>query len=413
MKRTPIEALLTPFVREGASGRSAHAIRPGTVEIAGRNIPIYIDAFWTARQRQANRIHEVPYRACFKPQLPRFFIELFSEPGDLVYDPFSGRGTTVLEAALLDRNIVSNDSNPLSGILCSARLFPPNRAELEARLALVFAGGKSFSKHDLSMFYHPKTESEIGSLRSYLHERRADNREDELDRWIRMVATSRLTGHSSGFFSVYTLPPNQAVSRERQLIINTKRKQQPEYRDTRKLILKKTGSLTGGITEDTSQRLRRTGRKALFLTGDARATPEIGDSTVQLTVTSPPFLDVVQYAQDNWLRCWFNGIDPDEVASRITVPRSIRTWREVMGAVFVELFRITRPGGTVAFEVGEVRGGRVKLEETVVPLGLEAGFGCEGIMINQQTFTKTAHIWGVSNNTHGTNTNRIVIFTKD
>jgi hypothetical protein len=63
--------------------------------------------------------------------------------------------------------------------------------------------------------------------------------------------------------------------------------------------------------------------------------------------------------------------------------------------------------------VGEVRGGRVKLEEYVVPLGLKAGFDCEGIMINQQTFTKTANIWGISNNTKGTNTNRIVIFRKD
>jgi hypothetical protein len=48
----------------------------------------------------------------------------------------------------------------------------------------------------------------------------------------------------------------------------------------------------------------------------------------------------------------------------------------------------------------------------VVPLGLNAGFDCEGIMINQQEFTKTANIWGVSNNKKGTNTNRIVMFCK-
>ena len=55
----------------------------------------------------------------------------------------------------------------------------------------------------------------------------------------------------------------------------------------------------------------------------------------------------------------------------------------------------------------------MKLEEYVVPLGLKAGFDCEGIMINQQSFTKTANIWGISNNTKGTNTNRIVILRKD
>jgi len=87
-------------------------------------------------------------------------------------------------------------------------------------------------------------------------------------------------------------------------------------------------------------------------------------------------------------------------------------WTSVMGRVFAELFRITRPGGFVAFEVGEVRKRTVRLEEHVVPLGIAAGFSCEGVLINQQAFTKTSHIWGVSNNSGGTNTNRIVVFRK-
>ena len=57
--------------------------------------------FWTARQRQAARLHEVSYRACFKPQLPEYFIERYSRPGDVVYDPFMGRGTTPVQAALV------------------------------------------------------------------------------------------------------------------------------------------------------------------------------------------------------------------------------------------------------------------------------------------------------------------------
>src|SRR5262249_13871489 len=58
-----------------------------------RQVPTYINEFWTARQRQASSLHEVSYRACFKPQLPRFFIERLTKPGDIVYDPFMGRGT--------------------------------------------------------------------------------------------------------------------------------------------------------------------------------------------------------------------------------------------------------------------------------------------------------------------------------
>jgi hypothetical protein len=67
----------------------------------------------------------------------------------------------------------------------------------------------------------------------------------------------------------------------------------------------------------------------------------------------------------------------------------------------------------VAFEVGELRNGKVKLEEQVVPLGVKSGFQCEGIVINSQKFTKTSNIWGIKNNEHGTNTNRIVLFFKN
>ena len=84
-----------------------------------------------------------------------------------------------------------------------------------------------------------------------------------------------------------------------------------------------------------------------------------------------------------------------------------------MGAVLRELYRVTRPEGWVAFEVGEIRRGEIKLEETVVPLGMSAGFDCSAILINSQRFTKTANIWGVKNNSLGTNSNRIVLFRKN
>ena len=43
-------------------------------------VPTFVNEFWTAKQRQASSLHEVSYRACFKPQLPRFFIERLTEP---------------------------------------------------------------------------------------------------------------------------------------------------------------------------------------------------------------------------------------------------------------------------------------------------------------------------------------------
>ena len=202
--------------------------------------PYTIGEFWTAKQRQASSLHEISYRACFKPQLPRYFIERYSNEGDIVYDPFMGRGTTVIEAALLKRNVIGNNVNPLSRILAEPRLDIPEVGEIEERLAAITFSNKAKANIDLSMFYHPETEAEIVSLQKYLAKQKKERKEDRVDRWIRMVATNRLTGHSSGFFSVYTLPPNQATQPKSQIRINRIRKQTPEDPNIKNIILKKT-----------------------------------------------------------------------------------------------------------------------------------------------------------------------------
>jgi hypothetical protein len=375
--------------------------------LKGHQYPVYINEFWTAKQRQANALHEVSYRACFKPQLPRFFIESFTKKGDTVYDPFNGRGTTIVEAALLGRNVAANDVNPLSLMLSVPRIKVPTIQQIEQRLSNIPFNRKVKADIDISMFYHPDTESEIVSLKQYLIKKK---KADEVDDWIRMVATNRLTGHSKGFFSVYTLPPNQAVSAERQKKINKHRNQQPEYRDVKQLIYRKSKQLLKEIDPDIRNVLSEVSVQTL--NSDASLTKGIKANSISLTVTSPPFLDIVQYAADNWLRCWFNGIDVKTVEKKITMSKTIEEWAAKMQLVFNELYRITKKNGTVAFEVGEVRNGKVKLEETVLALGLKSGFSCDGILINEQTFTKTSNIWGINNNRSGTNSNRIVVFRK-
>jgi hypothetical protein len=368
------------------------------------DVPIFVNEFWTSKQRAAHSLHEVSYRACFKPQLPRFFITRLTREGELVYDPFMGRGTTLLEAALLGRKWVGCDINPLSKILLVPRLNPPTLSQVEKRLGEILFEQHVDTPDSLRVFYHSRTLNQICALREHL---RSHN--DEIDAWIRMVATNRLTGHSPGFFSVYTLPPNQAVTVERQARINRLRKQKPNFRDVPKLILSKSKSLLNKLTDEDRALLIHSSNNHLF-TQSSDHTPQIQNNSVSLVVTSPPFLDVVDYATDNWLRCWFNDIDAKAIP--IWSVRNVNEWQLKMTDVFRELHRVLKRYGVVAFEVGEVRGGKVKLEEVVIEAGSAAGLSPALVLINDQSFTKTSNIWGVSNLQKGTNTNRVVVFQK-
>ena len=373
-------------------------------------VSTFVNEFWTARQRQGHSLHEISYRACFKPQLPRFFIERLTQPGDVVYDPFMGRGTTPMEAALLGRVPFGNDINPLSLVMTRPRLAPPSLDQIARRIREIDLCDPDATPDELLVFYHPETLRAIGSLKKYLRQRRETGAFDAVDDWLEMISLNRLTGHSPGFFSVYTLPPNQAVSVRSQIKINAKRNQTPPSRDVPKILLKKSRQLLGDCDDATRRTLASVAAKSRLHTTPAAATPQIPSGSVSLVVTSPPFLDVVQYADDNWLRCWFLDIDPKSV--KLTVPKKIEAWREVMTEVLGELHRVLKPGGHVAFEVGEVHAGKTKLEEHVLPCGVTAGLEPLLVVINDQQFTKTANCWGVDNMAKGTNTNRIVLFRK-
>lgn len=372
----------------------------------GGSVPIRVGEFWTSKQRDCHSIHEISYRACYKPQLPGFFIRQYASKGAVVYDPFLGRGTTLIEARLHGCKVVGSDINPLCAVLTRARLCPPSQKMIRDRLDAIVLGKTEFTRPDLLEFYHPDTLREIESWRNYFKLRRELELYDVVDQWIEMVATNRLSGHSPGFFSVYTLPPNQAVSVERQRKINSKLNQRPEYRNTRELIWKKTRALLRDpLPPDFAN------HEPFLFTASADNIKMLDANSVDLVVTSPPFLDAVDYLQDNWLRMWFTGTNVAK--DNLWKIRSVEQWTAKMQSHLAELKRILKPNGRVAFEVGEVRKGTVRLELEIVNAGYAAGLMPEYIIINTQNFTKTSNCWGIDNNRSGTNSNRIVVFTKE
>ena len=357
--------------------------------------------FWSAGQRGGHSLHEIPYRACFKPALATFFIKQFSQPGDLVFDPFMGRGTTPLEAALRGRIAAGADANPLGEMLAAPRLDPPSLDKITHWLERFDWDRCIEMPTELLAFFHPETLRKIGLLRATFREQPLD----KTSKWIRMVALSRLTGHSQGFFSVRTLPPNQAITAAAQLALNARFGQSPPPRDVPAIILKKSHSL-----------LRHTVRPDPCLTarhriwtGRAESPCPLEENSVALVVTSPPFLDVVDYRRDNWLRCWFAGIDP-EIVPRCT--GSLEAWTNQLTCALRKIQCVLRPTGHAVIEVGEVRNGKIHLEEHVLACGETAGLKPVKILIHTHPFTKTSHCWGVKNNKDGTNSHRVVIFQK-
>ncbi len=369
----------------------------------GGEVAVYQNEFWTSKQRACHSLHEVSYRACFKPQVPRFFIERLTAPGDAVFDPFMGRGTTPIEAALLGRRALGSDLNPVAQTLASPRVAPPTLAQIEARLQTVILPIAPIENEELLVFFERATLLELEAWTRYFSAQRTSGDFDKVDEWLEMVAANRLTGHSPGFFSVYTMPPNQAVSLASQRKINAKRAQAPAYRDTRRLIERKSRQLLRDeiYVYDLQHRI---------WTGAADEV-NLPDESVELIVTSPPFLDVVDYKQDNWLRAWFCGHDLQPL--ELWQTRDLAQWRAWMNGAFTAWHRVLKVGGALCFEVGEIAARKVSLEREAVQISANVGFAVECVVINRQNFTKTAHLWGVTNGARGTNSNRVVVLRKN
>lgn len=73
---------------------------------------------WSFPKRGDWATHNSKYRGNWSPYIPRNLILRYSEEGDLILDQFAGGGTTLIEAKLLNRNIIGVDINPESLKLC-------------------------------------------------------------------------------------------------------------------------------------------------------------------------------------------------------------------------------------------------------------------------------------------------------
>ena len=370
-----------------------------------------VGELWTAQQRQMHSLHyAVSYRASFKPELPDFCIKRYSESGAVVLDPFTGRGTTALQANLLGRVAWACDVNPLAVLLTKAKTAPVGLDEIVLRLNEIdFCRPVNLAGYSerFEPFYHPDTYRELLNLRAHIK-----NKPDQVNRFIELLAVSRLHGHSPGFFSVYSFP-QISIPPERQEMINRKRRQKPDYRSVAPRIIKKAaGALRDGFSSDFFSVSSANSIK----TADARDINWAPSNSVDLIVTSPPFLDKVDYITDNWLELWFVGKKASGFADKLVMCRSLSEWSSFISDVLTEMLRVLKPRSYAVIEVGEVEtsAGMIYLDEVVADLAKSISapqkrLVVDEVLVNKQQFTKLANCFNVDNNTKGTNTNRLVV----
>lgn len=401
-----------------ASKLSARRIAPAPKRRIAKGIPVLEDSLWTQRQRQMHPIHyAVSYRASFKPELPDFFINRFCTKGPaVVFDPFGGRGTTVLQANLLGHTAIHNDVNPVASFLCAARAeVPPLETLLSTLEGLDLSARRPLSadqKDRLLPFFHKDTLREILNLRELVIRHREGG--DPALRYIGLTALSRLYGHSDGFFSVYTFP-QISIMPGAQRRNNLKRGQTPIYKNVRDRIARK---MRRDLGTPLPAVYAPAARKNRYLCQDVRDLQGLESGSVDLIVTSPPFLDKVNYKDDNWMRAWFLDVEEQVAASSVTMTPNLSEWLEFMRDSIREFGRVLKRGGRAVIEVGEVvhAGQDTLLEEEMLsflPMRVLGGtLRAEQIFVNAQSFTKLSNCWDVQNNRRGTNTNRCLVLEK-
>ena len=288
-------------------------------------------------------LHQLsPYIGKIKSSIAADLVERYSQLGDLVVDPFAGAGTIPFEAATRGRRALGADISPYARILAQAKLSPP--PSLDAALALAeaaLAESERLPLPDLRgvpawvrRFYHPRTLRE--ALRFAEICRRPGNE-------FLMACFLGILHHQRPGFLSY--PSSHLVPYLR--TSKYPRREFPDmyaYRPLRPRLLAK---------------VRRSYRR--FAMPRQRAVQSFRQMPVeQLTlprqfgalITSPPYMNALDYGRDNRLRLWF--IDPNLGE---LVDNGVTQRRQAFVAAMSSLAKKTeqglRPGGYCVYVVGE------------------------------------------------------------
>ncbi len=405
------------------------------LELASELPRLAIAPEWKDQQRLwGHPFHPMcSYLASFPAALAHAFIARYSRPGDVVLDPFSGRGTTPLQAAAEGRVGVGNDLNPFAHLLTSAKVDPAPRAESTTRLAALRVGWAAAANSWLELAERVRGSAEGGpalvpaagsgdgpargtetvpsevalafhrrTLAQLLYVRASLRRDGRADRFLAAAITGILHGKSASYLS--TLMPNTFsmapryvrefaartgfASPERDVFDGLERKLDRLYRAP---LPSGTGiALLGdarGVARAAGDELRR------------RRLPD----RARLVVTSPPYLRVVKYGYYNWLRTWFLGFDSRAIDQTLDDAHHREPYLVFLRDVLRGLRPILADDAVVVLVVGDVetdRGRRISggvglAERVWESAAAPEGFRLAGVALDDvHAHRKMTKLWG-------------------
>ncbi len=261
-----------------------------------------------------NPLHSIcPYFAMFPESFVQKQLLAYSRPGDQVFDPFCGRGTTILEGLLNDRSAIGSDINPVAACIAGAKADVPQLKEVLARIDLLrdeFSCTPPLTSPDVNFFgfcYSDTTLQQILFLQQSLLWQT-----DTVDRFIAAMTLGVLHGESHKTDLCLSNRMPRTISTKPAYSVRWWKAHQlrPPERNAFE-ILKKTALFRylGRVPK----------RRGQVVLGDSRFASEMlaeYQGTVSLVITSPPYLDTTDYAEDQWLRLWFLG-GPDRPSLRL------------------------------------------------------------------------------------------------
>jgi hypothetical protein len=301
-----------------------------------------------------NRFHSLcPYFAMFPEAFALKWIQKLTRPGDTILDPFSGRGTTALTALLAGRNAVATDVNEVAFCLTKAKTNTPSLSHLLSRIAKLRKGFElevwSHQAHSTSEFfhacYHPHTLAQLLYLRSTLNWR-----ENKTDAMIAGLALGSLHGDAR--------PHSPYFSNQMPRTISTKPGYSVRFWHNRSLIAPERDvfEILHGRASFRYLSERPSG-KAVVLNSDMRNLPLHREkwADIKCVITSPPYLNVTSFEEDQWLRLWFLGgpgfpaRNKQSKDDRHTRPE---TYWSFIGDMWRSLGGVVGDGGHVIIRIG-------------------------------------------------------------